>query len=140
MNDKTLYLVSCVSQKQPTPMAAKDLYISSWFKKAHRFAEGTGRPWFVLSAKYGLIHPDRLIAPYELTLNNMAVKNRRRWADKVLVQLEPHLEGVDTVAFLAGLRYREFLAPALRNYGNRVCVPMEGLRFGEQLQWLIRKR
>ncbi|MCY4578106.1 MAG: hypothetical protein OXD31_03570 [Chloroflexi bacterium] len=136
----TIYLVSCVSQKQPNPAAAKDLYISPWFKKARRFVDATGLPWFVLSAKYGLSHPDRLVDPYELTLNNMPVKNRRLWADRVLVQLRPHLDGVDIVVFMAGLRYREFLAPALRHYGLKVSVPMEGLRMGQQLQWLTGER
>ena len=135
----TIYLVSCVSQKQSAPKAARDLYISSWFKKARSYADSTGQTWFVLSAKYGLIHPDRFVAPYELTLNSMPAKNRRLWADRVLVQLKPHLEGVGIVVFLAGLHYREFLAPALRHYGLKVCVPMEGLRIGEQLQWLTRE-
>lgn len=136
----SIYLVSCVGQKQPSPMAARDLYISPWFKKARSYAEGTGMPWVILSAKYGLVHPDRLLAPYELTLNDMPAKNRRMWADRVFVQLEQHLEGCDTVIFLAGSPYREYLAPMLRNCGIKVRIPMQGLRIGEQLQWLTEKR
>ena len=36
-----------------------------WFYKARTYVERTGRPWFVLSAKYGLVHPDEVIAPYD---------------------------------------------------------------------------
>ena len=91
---------------------------------------------FVLSAKYGLVHPNETIAPYDLTLNTMPVADRRRWACKVLTQLEPHLNGIGSVMFLAGRRYREFLEPSLRSRGLVVSIPMEGLRIGEQLRWL----
>ncbi len=98
----------------------------------------TSQPWFVLSAKYGLVHPDEMIAPYDLTLNTMPMADRRQWASSVLTQLEPHLNGIGTVTFLAGQRYREFLEPSLRSRGLGVSIPMEGLRIGEQLRWLTR--
>ena len=40
------------------------------------------------------------------------------------------------MVFLAGERYREFLARHLASRGVEVSVPMEGLRIGEQLSWL----
>ena len=140
MNIRTeICLLSCVGQKLPDPAPARDLYTSSWFVKARAFAEKTGQPWFVLSAKYGLVHPDDVIAPYDLTLNNMPVADRRTWANAVLSQLEPHLNSSGSVMFLAGRRYREFLEPQLRGRGLNVAVPMEGLRIGEQLGWLTRQ-
>ena len=134
----SIHLLSCVGQKRSTDAPARDLYTSPWFHKARAYADRTGLPWFVLSAKYGLVHPDEVIAPYELTLNTMPVVDRRRWASEVLSQLEPHLNGVGSVVFLAGQRYREFLEPSLRSRGLSVPIPMEGLRIGEQLRWLIR--
>ena len=134
-----IYLVSCVSQKQPSPAPARDLYTSSLFSKASAYADSTGQPWFILSAKYGLVHPDEVIAPYDLTLNTMPVAERRRWANGVLAQLAPHLKGIGAVTFLAGQRYREFLEAPLRSRGLAVSVPMEGLRIGEQLGWLTRQ-
>ena len=56
----------------------------------------------------------------------------------MLTQLGPHLDGVGSVVFLAGQRYREFLEPSLRSRGLVVSVPMEGLRIGEQLRWLTK--
>ena len=136
---KVICLLSCVGQKRPTPAPARDLYTSSWFCKARSYADRTGRPWFVLSAKYGLVHPDEMIAPYDLTLNTMPVADRRQWASRVLTQLEPRLNGIRSVMFLAGRRYREFLEPSLRSRGLVVSIPMEGLRIGEQLRWLTRE-
>lgn len=46
--------------------------------------------------------------------------------------------GKCVVVFLAGQRYREFLADHLKSRGIVVEVPMEGLRIGQQLSWLGR--
>ena len=131
-----VYLVSCVSKKLSVPAPARDLYTSPWFHKARSYVERFGCPWFVLSAKYGLVHPDEVIAPYELALNTMGVTDRREWARRVLTQLEPRLTERQAVVFLAGQRYREFLEQPLRRHGVAVSVPMEGLKIGEQLRWL----
>ena len=88
--------------------------------------------------KYGLVHPDKKIAPYDKTLNTMGADERRAWAAKVLKALTPCLAGVKSVVFFAGTKYREFLVPELRRRGIVVHVPMEGLRIGEQLAWLTR--
>ena len=98
--------------------------------------ETTGCPWRILSAQYGLVHPEEEIGPYEKTLNRMRVEERRAWADRVLAALAPCLDGVDTVVFLAGQRYRQFLEPELHERGLAVRVPMSGLRQGQQLAWL----
>ena len=92
----------------------------------------------MLSAQYGLVHPDEMIAPYDLILNTMLVAERRTWAHRVLTELDPYLDGVETVVFLAGQRYREFLEASLRSRGLSVSVPMEGLRIGEHLGWLTK--
>ena len=136
INPEAEIWVSCVSRKQASESLAKDLYISDWFTKARNFVELTGCRWRILSAKYGLVSPDRTISPYELTLNKMGVYDRRRWAETVLEQLRREPELPHQVVMLAGARYREFLEPELVGMGIRVNVPMTGMRIGEQLQWL----
>lgn len=137
-----LCLVSCVSRKRLSPAPAKALYISDWFIKARQVVKMEGWRWLILSAKYGLVDPDRQIEPYEKTLNNMSTVERRSWSSEVWRALERHLDGVRTVVFLAGQKYREDLEWRLRGRGIEVQVPMEGLRIGEQLaclnRWLTR--
>ena len=133
---KALWLVSCVKTKRSSPCRAEDLYSSDWFVKARAYAERQDCPWRILSAKYGLVRPETVIAPYEKTLNTMGAAERREWAGRVLAQLEPELAGIDAVVFLAGQSYREFLEGPLRNRGLDVRVPMERLSQGRQLSWL----
>ncbi len=132
----TVFLVSCVKTKTRTRAPARDLYISLWFTKARAYVESTGCPWFILSAEYGLLHPDTEVEPYERTLNRMRVQERRAWARRVLDALAPRIHGVQRIVVLAGERYREFLMPVLTSFCPEVQVPMAGLRSGEQLQWL----
>lgn len=84
--------------------------MSDWFVKARRYVERNGAPWFILSAKYGLVAPDELIGPYEQTLNTMPIQERRAWARRVVSQLSARMPLLRHIVFLAGARYREFLA------------------------------
>ena len=131
-----IYLVSCVGKKVVSSAPAKDLYDSDWFRKARAFVERQGGPWFILSAEHGLVEPHTRLAPYDKTLNAMSATEQREWAEKVLRQLEWHLDEVEQITFLAGRHYREFLSPKLQERGLTVEIPMEGLKIGEQLAWL----
>lgn len=132
----TVYLVSCVGKKQLGPTAAKDLYISPWFKKARHYVENIGCSWFILSAEHGLVSPDQIIAPYEKTLNTMPIAERRKWAATVISQIDDVLPQLECTVFMAGQRYREFLISHLQGRNVAIEVPMEGLGIGEQLSWL----
>jgi hypothetical protein len=112
------------------------LYVSDLFRKARRYAEASGCPWFILSAEYGLVKPDQLIAPYERTLKKMRAADRRAWGNRVAAQVAKAVPDLSRVVFLADERYRGFLAGLLAGRGVEVSVPMEGLRIGEQLNWL----
>ena len=129
-------LVSCVKTKRSTPHPAGDLYTSTLFLGLRKYAETYADRWFILSAKHGLLDPDRVTAPYEQTLNNMSAPARSHWAEKVKGQLAAVLPVGAEVIVLAGARYRENLLPFLRQRGHSVTVPLEGLPFGRQLQHL----
>lgn len=129
-------LIACVKGKAPHPCAAREMYQSTWFKKAKAYAEGFyPQRWYILSAQYGLLHPDTPIEPYELTLNAMSAKDRSQWSLKVKGQITETIPPCKLV-FLAGKRYREHLCLWLPIQGYEVEVPMQGLAIGFQQQWL----
>lgn len=63
--------------------AGQGLYVSPWFQLARAYVERTGQPWFILSAEYGLLDPDQVIAPYDRMLVHMPADERRAWARNV---------------------------------------------------------
>ena len=129
-------LVSCVKTKRDTPQAAKDLYTSPLFKGLRRYAEAHADTWFILSAEYGLVAPDQVLEPYEKTLSRMSARERGRWAEEVKAKLARVLPAGAEVIVLAGERYRADLVPFLKERGHKVSVPLEGMPFGRQLQFL----
>lgn len=133
---ETIYFVSCVGKKESRAFPAKDLYQSTWFKKARMFVESKKAPWFILSAKYGLISPNKIIKPYDQTLNSMVIAERRDWADKVIAQMLISAPAMKKAVILAGKRYYEFLATELQKRTIEVTIPMKNLGIGKQLQWM----
>ena len=139
MQYNRLFLVSCVKCKRDAHAPAADLYTSPLFVKARCLVERAGAPWFILSAKHGLLAPGTVVAPYERTLTKATAQELREWADKVISQMDSQLPDVDEVVVLAGKPYRKHLMPYLENRFRAVSVPMTSLRIGEQLQWLDRE-
>ena len=129
-------LIACVRLKDTRKMRAGDIYISPLFKKAREFASKNFDRWYILSAKYGLVHPDTIIEPYEKTLNKMSRNDRQAWSEDVFEKLKKCTKVNDEIAFVAGLRYRQDLTPLLQKRGNKIWVPMEGMGIGKQLKWL----
>jgi hypothetical protein len=55
-------LVGCVKTKLAHAAPARDLYTSTLFRGRRRYAEQTQRPWFILSARWGLLAPQEAVA------------------------------------------------------------------------------
>ncbi len=133
---KTIVLISCVSKKLAHRAPAADLYISPLFRMNLAYA------WklqpdaiYILSTKYGLLEPDEVVEPYDVTLNSMRAVEVKAWAKTVLEQLQAKTDlKQDKFVFLAGEKYRKYLLPRLAHY----AIPLKGMRIGEQLQYLKR--
>ncbi|BCL72285.1 hypothetical protein TUMSATVNIG1_42530 [Vibrio nigripulchritudo] len=131
---KNVVLISCVKSKNSNKSIASELYTSPLFKYNMAYAKKIGADnVYILSALYGVLKLDEEIEPYEKTLNNMHKPERLRWSMKVLSQLK-ELEALDNTKFtiLAGVKYREYILPYLKEYS----IPFEGLALGEQLKKL----
>lgn len=129
-------LVECVKTKREEQGKAGDLYVSPLFGKYRQFAREHCSRWYILSAKHGLLEPDRIIEPYDRTLNSMSTAERKHWALSVLQDLRDRSHRDESVIILAGKSYRKYLVPLLSQEGYDAVVPMEGKSIGVQLRWL----
>jgi hypothetical protein len=130
-------LVGCAKQKRVTAAPAQDLYTSPLFQKSRAYAESTGVPWFVLSAKHGLVSPETVLEPYDVTLSRTSRAYRQEWARRVLSQLDEACGSLDgrSIEIHAGAAYTSSLRPFLESRGAVVAEPLQGLRQGERLAW-----
>jgi hypothetical protein len=127
-----IVLVSCSGPKLSHAAPARDLYTSELFRKASAFGERYCNGWAVLSAKYGLVLPDEVIAPYDVQLGQLTADERAVWGRNVRLELLNRFGNTATYNYcvLAGERY----AAELR------CLepwePLRGMQIGERLAWL----
>ncbi|MDR1787158.1 MAG: hypothetical protein LBR16_01705 [Treponema sp.] len=130
------FLISCGKQKCGKKVKAADMYTSPRFKMALAYArkqtKGDDSRIFVLSAKHGLLSLDKVIEPYDETLNTKKAAERRDWAQKVLAQLAKVTNTEkDVFIFLTGKKYNEYLLPALKYE-----LSLQGKNQGKTMQWL----
>jgi hypothetical protein len=131
---RKIVLISCVSVKLSHKAKAEELYISPLFKYGLTYAKKL-RPdkIYILSAKYGLLELDKVIEPYNTTLNTMSSSEIKTWSERVLSQLKEKVDlDSDQIIFLAGENYRKYLIPHIKKYS----IPLKGLGIGKQLKFL----
>lgn len=136
-----LVLVGCVKSKRDTALPARDLYRSTLFEGRRGYAERSGAPWYVLSARWGLVRPEEEIAPYDLYLGGCSVSYRRAWGSFVVAQLAEERElGGTVVEVHAGGDYVEALRGPLRERGALLRAPLASLPLGHTLAWYRQRR
>lgn len=123
-------LVACCKEKLPHAAPARELYRSPLFRFSLAYAERAADKVLILSAKLGVVDPDRVIEPYDLTLTEMPVAELRAWRARVGRQLADVLGPLDVVTMVAGRLYEPELRVA---YVHR---PLQGMGIGRRLQWL----
>lgn len=128
-------LVSCGKRKAAAASPARALYSSRLFDLHAQWAERFCDRWYILSAKYGLVAPDRVLEPYDETLKAMRPGQVRTWGVWVASQVRAAVPATDTLVMLAGQDYAGFLA----HLAHRVERPLDAIpdrRFGYRMQWL----
>jgi hypothetical protein len=103
------------------------LFESPGFARAREYAVRSGVPWFVLSAKHGLLDPDDVIGPYDLQLGDQSSAYRSAWGEWVVVQLSDRvrLDGV-IVEVHGGVDFAQPLRHPLALRGAGLEIPLPG--------------
>jgi uncharacterized protein DUF6884 len=129
-------LVSCSSEKLDHAAPARELYCSSLFRLALRYAEQTCERVYVLSGLHYLVQLDEMIAPYDFHLGKQPRARREAWGYHVAWQLAQRHPERGELVILAGAAY----ADALQTTGARETwqwsFPLAGLQLGERLRFL----
>lgn len=151
---RVLVLVGCGAEKQQGPAIARELYTGPLFRERRGYAERIeqeGGRWAIVSAKLGLVNPDRVVAPYDQRLDDLPLLDRLAWAPGVALQLIEQLGeelGLETEADVrswtieihAGQAYAGPLAAVMAGLGFDVVRPVQGLTQGEQRSFYAERR
>ena len=119
-------LIQCTNKKRKGVHKAKQLYDEShYFCIMRAWARSTGNPWYILSAKHGLVPPSERIANYDE--RGLSVKQCKEIATKL------DDAGVTEVLITAGKDYTNPLTPELERVGIDVIEVARGMRIGERM-------
>lgn len=137
-------LVGCTKTKRAERSMARDLYDpSDLFRRRRAYAEASGLPWAILSARAGVISPDFVLDPYDMTIaqRRRPDMDPRGWAISS-IQAAFRLAGADVledpivIEVHAGIDYVRTLELALPAFtrSERITIehPVAGMQIGEQ--------
>jgi hypothetical protein len=118
-------LIGSAGETASGPVRVADLFRSAGFVRARDHAVRAGAPWFVLSAKHGLLEPDDVVAPYGLDLGDSSTVYRSAWGEWVAAQLgeRVHLSGA-TVEVHGGVDFAQPLRQPLARRGAALELPL----------------
>jgi hypothetical protein len=150
---RAIYIVGCGAAKLDHEAPARELYTGSLFVAARRHVEALGVPWLVLSAKYGIVEPDWVLAPYEQTIPkrkedlsawalrsaSSVVSLSALWVDRERGIPDP-APNPRRFVFLCGVEYARPVALRLETWGYTTQQPLAGLQLGERLHWFKTQR
>ena len=125
----TVCFIGCVKTKRSHKCKSKELYDSPLFHYSYKYALKNFDKVAILSAKHGLLDPEDVIEPYEVTLNNMSKQDRIEWSNKTTNQISQRYPKDHYKYYvISGKRYYEFL--------NIECEPLFVMSMGYKLQTL----
>jgi len=125
-------LITCTNAKRDRAAPARELYDeSAYFRDMRAYAEARHGPWFILSAKHGLVEPSEVLEPYD------AVGLSEPQAETIATDLADR--GITSVHVTAGKRYTDPLTPELEAVGIDVVEVARGMKIGERRSWLQRR-
>jgi hypothetical protein len=113
MYPKKMCIVSCTAHKREAPMHAENLYSSELFYKSRRYAQAGFDSWLILSAKYGLVRPCEILAPYDCKLTCLSQYERKALTRRVSQQAAMLFEASDDqITSICGEEYEDLLIEA----------------------------
>jgi hypothetical protein len=120
-------LVASSGAHGPSPVPVAALFRSAGFASARAHAEQSGVPWFVVSAKHGLLDPGDVVGPYDVRIDERSATYRAAWGEWVVAQLGERvpLEGV-TVEVHGGVDFAQPLRLPLSRRGAVLDLPLPG--------------
>jgi hypothetical protein len=120
-------LIGSSGATAPGPVRVADLFQSAGFARAREHAVSSRLPWFVLSAKHGLLEPDDVVAPYDLALGDSSTVYRSAWGEWVAAQLGERVELAGAaVEVHGGVDFAQPLRQPLARRGAALELPLPG--------------
>jgi len=127
VRSRRVVLVGSSGATADHPAPAGEMFRSDGFARAREAAVRSRSPWFVLSAKHGLLDPGEVISPHGVQIDDQPAAYRSAWGEWVVAQLADRLQldGV-TVEVHGGVDFAQPLRQPLASRGAALDIPLPG--------------
>ena len=119
MSEKRIVLVTaCGNKKEKTPQEAGKLYRSARIRHLYRRSKELNIPFFIISAKYGLVSADEVIEPYNAVMTDEKCKKLK---EKILSKLKDF----DVIIYYRGgarKTYLDCISEVAKELGKELIV------------------
>ena len=126
-----LLVTACGSKKEEKPAPAWKLYKSSRIRYLYRKAKEFNIPFYILSAKYGLVNSEQIIEPYDEIMTEEKCKFLIEQIKSVLKELRP-----EVIVFYKGGARKEYFK-CLKRICEELQIPLK--TFGYKIMGDIQK-
>ena len=131
-----IVFIGCGSKKNNKECKAKDMYQGGYFTTCLDYARTLTNEdnIYILSAKYGVLHLEDIISPYNKTLNTATKQEYAEWKQMVLEQFNKlGITGNDEVTMLCGKNYYK----ELLTYFKNINLPLKDFKgMGYQISFM----
>ncbi|MFD2618004.1 DUF6884 domain-containing protein [Terrilactibacillus laevilacticus] len=137
---KKVALMATARKKSKETAPVIEFYQSPLFKKSVQYALENYDTLYFYNAKDGLLLPDTVMAPYDVSIRTFSNQQRRKWGEKVVKAFCQYEKPDQIQLYLHGGNiYRKYLEPVLHERGFTFEIPLKGLGIGQQLKWYDKK-
>lgn len=115
---KKIVLIEAANKKKEYPTIGRNMYSDSHlFREAYKYACMVADEVYILSPKYGVIECDEVIESYKETFDKQSIIERKKWTQKVLIQLDAKINlKQDFVEIIGESDYYNLLVKEISNY------------------------
>ena len=143
-----LLVIACGSAKRSEPARASDLYTGGLFQDAIGYARANTGEFKkydmvrILSAKYGFLTFDQIVAPYDVWLGNVKGVRRIRLEGALMKQIKAlvgKFGNIGEITVLGGAPYVALIQSVVRSYVV-IHAPLKGMTQGARRHWFKQER
>lgn len=135
MQAAKVVLLCSANRKTAHPAPAITLYRSEFFRLGRSYAQSfSPQAIFVLSARWGLVPADHILAPYPETMSSFETSQAIQvWADEIVHSLHHNLSVDRSHIVVLGLR--KFAYPIATQLPH-ASMPLDGMNYVQALNYL----
>lgn len=115
---------------------ARDMYLGALAQSSFKWMTRNCERFYILSANYHLLHPDKKIQPYPFLFKDLDELDKESWGHVTIEKLAWETELDKPILVMAGSEYIQSLVNAAKETQAKIYDPCPKMTMGMRLNWI----